>query len=347
VPRNNDENENKGQDQNFFQMPTRHELYGKSLLQYTEGSYFGGPDMAHKNNGQNPDEYVYVADSPCLVVCISEELQKTIINAHMLKSIEDKEAVLTENHITRKLTKAQRSALLHEMVEENYIFGNTLVEAGNLCDTVHLIKEGFARLSVVTKSQKTQLDLAIQHLPSTKLQQRLEEISTAVIDIGPGEFVGGFELMFDVKEYLFTLTAQTDILSYNIRAHHFKDVLLKEGSKTYNSLLDDFAMKFELRKAVGPLEVSPAVMAYVNLLLDGEPEKPFDPADLYTNEPKSKSSQRSVQADHSSIMGRSQRGGKDGEDQLKTKRTPNRGPFADRVRNRMIEMGFKGRRGTT
>ena len=68
----------------------------------------------------------------------------------MLKSIEDKEAVLTENHITRKLTKAQRSALLHEMVEENYIFGNTLVEAGNLCDTVHLIKEGFARLSVVT-----------------------------------------------------------------------------------------------------------------------------------------------------------------------------------------------------
>jgi len=27
-------------------------------------------------------------------------------------------------------------------------------------------------------------------------------------------------------------------------------------------------------------------------------------------------------------------------------RAPNRGPFADRVRNRMIELGFKSRRGT-
>lgn len=336
--------DHQNQAENFFQMPTRYELYGKSVLQYSEGSYFGGPDMAHKDNGQNSEEYVYVADTSCLVICICEELQETIINAHMLKSIEDKETVLRENHITRKLNRAQRSTLLHEMIEENYIFGNTLVEAGSLCDTVHLIKSGFARLSVVTKKQKCQLDLAIQHLPSTKLQQKLQEISTVIIDIGPGEFVGGFEIMFDCKEYLFTLTAQTDILSYNIRASHFKDVLMKEGSKTFNSLLDDFTMKFQLRKEVGPLEVSPTVMAYVNLLLDGEPEKPFDPADLYINESKSRSSHSGVNHNNSAIMGRKV-SSKSSEGQPMTKRIPNRGPFADRVRDRMIELGFKSRRG--
>ncbi|KAL5259711.1 hypothetical protein ACHWQZ_G009976 [Mnemiopsis leidyi] len=317
-------------------------LFGRPMIHYSEGAYFGGPDMPHKNENNNQtDRYTFVSDTPCLLLVIPATLQSTIVNYHYLNLIRDKESLLSDHHITRRLTMPQKSALLHEMLEEHFIHENVLTKMGEPADVVYLIKSGYVRIYLDVKIPRLKLPEAVQHLPSTKIRQRNKTERLPVTDIGPGEFVGGFELMSGSKNYVFTTVATGETVAYNIRAAQFKDLIMRANTKSLDMFTAVMKTRWRLRRSLADFSLCPNTEKLLCELL-GEDKSSSNTeeaqAELEALRSSLPNNRRSVPP---YMMGNPE----SSTTERRSMRPPNRGPFADRVKNRMIELGFSSRRG--
>ena len=319
-------------------------LYGKATVHYSEGAYFGGPDMPHKNDNNNQtDQFTFVSDTPCLLLVIPSDLQSTIVNFHYLNLIRDKKSLLEAHHIAKCLTIPQKSALLHEMLEEHFINENFLTKKGEPADVVYLIKSGYARIYLDVKIPRLILPESVQHLPSTKLRQRNKTERLPVIDVGPGEFVGGFEHLCGRNEYMFTMVATCEISAYSIRSPQFKELILRPQSIPMELLTKDMKTRWRMRRMFADFSLCPKTEEMLASLLGED-----------TDDKNSEEAQAELEALKSYLpavrrsiphylMGQNVENSM--AEERRSLRPPNRGPFADRVRNRMIELGFSSRRG--
>ena len=324
---------------------SRTALYGKTVIQYSDGSYFGGTCGNHNvESSAKTDTFTYVADTNCAIILIPPSLQTDIVNHHYLNTIRDKESLLLSHHISRRLPKPQQSALLHEMLEQHFVHGNLLTKLGQTADSVYLIKEGFVRLYLDVKVPKDSLPEAVQHLPSTQLQQRLTTVKLEVMDLGPGEFVGGLEQLIGHKTYMFNIVTTCKTVAYNIRGQQFRDIMLKENSRTLQLFTEDMKTKWSIRREMADFALCPQTDRIISRLLGEEEDEVEKTAAAVHLQEALKSEvllrRRSVPYYmHINVSPTEQAG------EIQSLRPPNRGPFADRVRNRMIELGFKSRRG--
>ena len=322
---------------------SRATLYGRPMIHYSEGAYFGGPDMPHKNENNNQtDRFTFVSDTPCLLLVIPSELQSTIVNYHYLNLIRDKESLLSEHHITRRLTMPQKSALLHEMLEEHFIHGNVLTKMDEPADVVYLIKSGYVRIYLDVKIPRLKLPEAVQHLPSTKIRQRNKTERMPVTDIGPGEFVGGFEQLSGCKNYVFTTVATCETVVYSIRAPQFKDLIMRANTKPLDLFTAAMKTRWQMRRSLADFSLCPETEKILCELI-GEDTASSNAEEAQAEFEALKSSLKSYGRSVPPYMiGKPE---SSTTEERQSMRPPNRGPFADRVRNRMIELGFSSRRG--
>ena len=320
-------------------------LYGRPTVHYSEGAYFGGPDMPQKNNNNQTDQFTFVTDTPSLLLVIPTKLQSTIVNHHYLNLIRDKESLLGENHITKRLIMPQKSALLHEMLEEHFIHGNFLTKKGEPNAVVYLIKSGYARIYLDVKIPKMVLPEAVQHLPSTKLRQRNKTERLPIIDIGPGEFVGGFEHLCGSKDYMFTIVATCEIAAYSIRSAQFKDIILRANNRPLELLTNDMKTRWRMRRMLADFSLCPKTNEMLTTFLgENTDDKETEEAHAEIEALKSYLPTQRRSIPHY-MMGQNIQVENSGVEERQSLRPSNRGPFADRVRNRMIELGFSSRRG--
>lgn len=322
-------------------------LYGKSTVHFSEGSYFGGPDMTHRKNSDNnnlTDQFTYVSDSPCLLLVIPEGLQISIVNYHYLNLIRDKEKTLRDHHVTKRLTIPLRLALLHEMLEEHFIHGNTLTKMDEPAESVYLIKSGYVRLYLDVQIPRMTLPEAIQHLPSTKRRQRNKTERLTIVDIGPGEFVGGLEHLCDQNEYMFTAVATEETATYAMRSSFFKDIVLRPHSKSSEAFVHDMETRWDTRRKLVDFSLSPKTNEILGELLGDEAENK-DQEEAKAELEALKSRLTSDRTRKKSLPHYMMNEAAKSDATRQSLRPPNRGPFADRVRNRMKELGFSSRRG--
>ena len=62
----------------MFERPSRSAIFGKAILQHSEGSYFGGTDMSQPHNQRSSltksDQFTYVSDMDSLIMLIPKHL---------------------------------------------------------------------------------------------------------------------------------------------------------------------------------------------------------------------------------------------------------------------------------
>lgn len=315
-------------------------LYGRPIVQYLEGAYFGGPCMMHHQTMGKNDQYTYVCDTAITLLTIPLELQSTIVNYHYLNTIKDKELTLSEHRVTKRLTKSGKLSLLHEMVEEHYVHGNVLTTKGKPSDVVYLVKSGFARIYMDVMMPKEALPEAVQHLPSTRLRQKLKTFKFDIMDVGPGELIGGLEQLCEQTNYMFTVVATCETILYNIPAGNFKDIVLKPNSKPLQFLTNDLKNKWAMRRQLADVSLCPETDKIICKFL-GEEKYEDNSVEAHLEDYNSELLMKKRSVPAYMVVNANPR-----DSDRPSFRPPNRGPFADRVRNRMKELGFKSRRGT-
>eukprot|EP00116_Pleurobrachia_bachei_P007389 sb/3467651/ len=259
-----------------------------------------------------------------------------------MNTITEKEKLLGEHYIARRLTKTLKSSLLHEMLEEHFLHGHTLVKKGDPAKTVLLIKSGFARIYLDVCVPKAVLPEAVQHRPSTELQQRNKRVQFEMMDVGAGEFVGGLEQLCGEEKYMFTVVATCDTVVYNMRSEKFAEIVLRPNSRTLQLMTSDLKTKFAARRELADLSVCPKTDRIIARLVDGEKSEEEKEAErletLKKCEPIMK--KRSIP---SYMLQKDQTGEKGTGSATSYKRPANRGPFADRYYYRNNSMARVGK----
>ena len=165
------------------------------------------------------------------------------------QTVKEKEEFIDHHPLTQRIPHNLLVEFLTKLPEEHFVHGHSLVERDTPAKEVYLIKTGFARVYYQEKFPKSIYPASIQHLPSTKLRQRLKTVEVEVIDIGPGEFVGALEQFLKEDKYMYTIRVVSEMVAYKIRGMLFKDIILRTGSATAKLFKEDLQTRFNFRSA--------------------------------------------------------------------------------------------------